>query len=138
MYFDGARREEFESLDKYKDKYEPELWKKVGDMAKEIGGHGGMDFVMAYRLVECMKLGGARYRCLRRRGLERARPAERSERGQRQRPAKVPGFHARQVANPPARVRPMHRRNRLRHHDRSWVSAVGQALSPANQFLHKF
>jgi Glycosyl hydrolase 109, C-terminal domain/Oxidoreductase family, NAD-binding Rossmann fold len=57
VYFDGARREEFESLDKYKDKYEPELWKKVGDMAKEIGGHGGMDYVMAYRLVECMKLG---------------------------------------------------------------------------------
>ena len=57
VYFDGARREEFESLDQYKDKYEPELWKKVGDMAKEIGGHGGMDYVMAYRLVECMKLG---------------------------------------------------------------------------------
>ena len=57
VYFDGARREEFESLDKYKEKYEPELWKKVGDMAKEIGGHGGMDYVMAYRLVECMKLG---------------------------------------------------------------------------------
>ena len=57
VYFDGARSEEFESLDKYKDKYEPELWKKVGDMAKEIGGHGGMDYVMAYRLVECMKLG---------------------------------------------------------------------------------
>jgi Oxidoreductase family, NAD-binding Rossmann fold len=57
VYFDGARREEFESLERYKDKYEPELWKKVGDMAKEIGGHGGMDYVMAYRLVECMKLG---------------------------------------------------------------------------------
>jgi hypothetical protein len=57
VYFDGARREEFESLDGYKDKYEPELWKKVGEMAKEIGGHGGMDYVMAYRLVECMKLG---------------------------------------------------------------------------------
>ncbi len=57
VYFDGARREEFESLDRYKEKYEPALWKKVGDMAKEIGGHGGMDYVMAYRLVECMKLG---------------------------------------------------------------------------------
>jgi hypothetical protein len=57
VYFDGARSEEFEPLDRYKDKYEPELWKKVGDMAKEIGGHGGMDYVMAYRLVECMKLG---------------------------------------------------------------------------------
>jgi predicted dehydrogenase len=57
VYFDGARREESESLDRYKEKYEPALWKKVGEMAKEIGGHGGMDYVMAYRLVECMKLG---------------------------------------------------------------------------------
>jgi predicted dehydrogenase len=57
VYIDGARREEFESLDLYKEKYEPALWKKIGDMAKELGGHGGMDFVMAYRLAECMKLG---------------------------------------------------------------------------------
>jgi hypothetical protein len=28
-------------------------------MAKELGGHGGMDFVMAYRLIECMKQGTA-------------------------------------------------------------------------------
>ena len=57
VYIDGARREAFESLDKYKEKYEPALWKKIGDMAKELGGHGGMDYVMAYRLAECMKLG---------------------------------------------------------------------------------
>jgi hypothetical protein len=57
VYLDGARREAFESLDLYKEKYEPALWKKIGDMAKEIGGHGGMDYVMAYRLAECMKLG---------------------------------------------------------------------------------
>jgi hypothetical protein len=57
VYLDGARREAFESLDPYKEKYEPALWNKVGEMAKEIGGHGGMDYVMAYRLAECMKLG---------------------------------------------------------------------------------
>jgi predicted dehydrogenase len=57
IYFDGARREEFTSLDQYKAQYEPPLWKKIGEMAKELGGHGGMDFVMAYRLIECMKLG---------------------------------------------------------------------------------
>jgi hypothetical protein len=57
VYVDGAKPEAFESLDSYKEKYEPALWKKVGDMAKEIGGHGGMDYVMAYRLAECMKLG---------------------------------------------------------------------------------
>ena len=38
VYFDGARREAFESLDLYKEKYEPALWKKIGDMAKDSGG----------------------------------------------------------------------------------------------------
>jgi hypothetical protein len=57
VYIDGAPREAFESLDLYKEKYEPALWKRIGDMAKELGGHGGMDYVMAYRLAECMKLG---------------------------------------------------------------------------------
>jgi predicted dehydrogenase len=57
VFIDGSRSEEFESLDLYKEKYEPALWKRIGDLAKEIGGHGGMDFVMAYRLAECMRLG---------------------------------------------------------------------------------
>jgi predicted dehydrogenase len=57
VYFDGARREAFESLDGYKEKYAPALWKKIGEMAQELGGHGGMDYVMAYRLAECIKLG---------------------------------------------------------------------------------
>src|ERR1039458_1717300 len=35
VYLDGAKREAFESLDTYKEKYEPALWKKVGEM--EIG-----------------------------------------------------------------------------------------------------
>jgi hypothetical protein len=29
----------------------------VGQLARELGGHGGMDFVMAYRLIECMREG---------------------------------------------------------------------------------
>ena len=37
--------------------YSPEIVKRVGEMAKKVGGHGGMDYVMAYRLAECMKLG---------------------------------------------------------------------------------
>ena len=57
VYIDGAPKEEFTSLDPYKAQYEPALWKKIGEMAKELGGHGGMDFVMAYRLIECMKQG---------------------------------------------------------------------------------
>jgi hypothetical protein len=57
VYIDGAAKEEFTSLDQYKAQYGPALWKKIGEMAKELGGHGGMDFVMAYRLIECMKQG---------------------------------------------------------------------------------
>src|SRR5215470_4207955 len=57
VYIDGAPKEEFTSLEPYKAQYEPALWKKIGEMAKELGGHGGMDFVMAYRLIECIKQG---------------------------------------------------------------------------------
>jgi hypothetical protein len=57
VYFDGAKKEAFETLEPYKAKYEHPLWTKVGELAKELGGHGGMDFVMAYRLIQCMTEG---------------------------------------------------------------------------------
>lgn len=45
------------TLDKYKDQYESELWKKEGETARKLGGHGGMDYLMCYRLVQCMREG---------------------------------------------------------------------------------
>jgi hypothetical protein len=33
------------------------LWKKVGELAKRVGGHGGMDFIMNYRLLDCVRQG---------------------------------------------------------------------------------
>ncbi|MCG9896289.1 MAG: Gfo/Idh/MocA family oxidoreductase [Fimbriimonadaceae bacterium] len=42
-----ARRAEFEHP----------LWKKVGELARQVGGHGGMDYIMLYRLIDCMKRG---------------------------------------------------------------------------------
>ncbi|HEV8370332.1 MAG TPA: Gfo/Idh/MocA family oxidoreductase [Pyrinomonadaceae bacterium] len=45
------------TLDQYKDRYESPLWKKQGEMARKLGGHGGMDYLMCYRLVECMREG---------------------------------------------------------------------------------
>src|SRR4030095_9075402 len=45
------------TLDKYKDLYESELWKKEGETARKLGGHGGMDYLMCYRLVRCMREG---------------------------------------------------------------------------------
>ena len=37
--------------------YEHPILKKYGEMAKEVGGHGGMDFVMDSRLVYCLQNG---------------------------------------------------------------------------------
>ncbi|QHT71107.1 Gfo/Idh/MocA family oxidoreductase [Rhodocytophaga rosea] len=45
---------EFKSLE---EKYTPAITKKLGEMAKKIGGHGGMDFLMDWRLVDCLRNG---------------------------------------------------------------------------------
>ncbi len=45
------------SLDKYKEQFESPLWKNQGEMARKLGGHGGMDYLMCYRLVQCMREG---------------------------------------------------------------------------------
>jgi hypothetical protein len=39
------------------DKYSPEIVKKLGEMAKKVGGHGGMDFIMDWRLMDCLRNG---------------------------------------------------------------------------------
>jgi hypothetical protein len=57
VYIDGAKREVFEPIDAYKEKYEHPYWRKIGQLAREMGGHGGMDFVLAYRLAQCMREG---------------------------------------------------------------------------------
>ena len=33
------------------------LWKQVGEIAKKVGGHGGMDFVMDLRWIYCLRNG---------------------------------------------------------------------------------
>lgn len=45
------------TLDQYKEKYESPLWKKQGETARKLGGHGGMDYLMCYRLVQCIREG---------------------------------------------------------------------------------
>jgi len=44
------------AIDTYKAKHEHALWRQLGDKAR-AGGHGGMDYVMAYRLVQTMREG---------------------------------------------------------------------------------
>ncbi|WP_353717380.1 Gfo/Idh/MocA family oxidoreductase [Dyadobacter sp. 676] len=46
--------DEFKALEQ---KYQPEIVKKVGELAKKVGGHGGMDFLMDWRLIDCLRNG---------------------------------------------------------------------------------
>ncbi len=40
-----------------REKYTHPLWKKQGELAKKVGGHGGMDFMMDLRWVHCLRNG---------------------------------------------------------------------------------
>ncbi len=51
---DWMNQEEF---DKYAEKYRHPLWKSVGEVAKKVGGHGGMDFIMDLRWAYCLQNG---------------------------------------------------------------------------------
>lgn len=58
IYVEGqAGGHRFSDIDKWKASHEHPLWSRVGELARKKGGHGGMDFVMAWRLVECMREG---------------------------------------------------------------------------------
>lgn len=46
--------EEVKSLEQ---KYQPAIVRKIGIMAKEVGGHGGMDFLMDWRTIDCLHNG---------------------------------------------------------------------------------
>jgi predicted dehydrogenase len=48
---------EGEAWSKFVEQYEHPLFKRVGDLATKMGGHGGMDFLMLYRIVECLRNG---------------------------------------------------------------------------------
>ncbi len=51
---DWITPEEYKTLE---EKYAPPIVKKVGEMAKQVGGHGGMDFLMDWRLIDCLRNG---------------------------------------------------------------------------------
>lgn len=46
-----------EEMKALEDKHTPEIVKKIGELAKKIGGHGGMDFMMDWRLIDCLRNG---------------------------------------------------------------------------------
>lgn len=57
VFVDGQKDEEWQKIDEFKEKYEHPLWKANGEMARKTGGHGGMDYVMNWRLMDCIKRG---------------------------------------------------------------------------------
>lgn len=46
-----------EELKKLYETYSPPIVKHIGNIAKEVGGHGGMDFIMDWRLIDCLRNG---------------------------------------------------------------------------------
>ena len=57
IFIDEPKKEDWDNLDAFREKYEHPLWKKTGELARKMGGHGGMDYVMTYRLMDCLKRG---------------------------------------------------------------------------------
>ena len=54
---DGHRWLSDERLDSLLKVYEHPIVTEVGEKAKQVGGHGGMDFIMDYRLIYCLHHG---------------------------------------------------------------------------------
>lgn len=44
-------------MKKLEEKYTPEIVTHIGEMAKKVGGHGGMDFMMDWRTIDCLRNG---------------------------------------------------------------------------------
>lgn len=57
VYLEGMEpAHQWQELDRFKPEHEHVLWRTLGERAQS-GGHGGMDYVMAWRLVQCMREG---------------------------------------------------------------------------------
>lgn len=46
-----------EELDDLYKKYSPPIVNHIGAIAKDVGGHGGMDFIMDWRTIDCLRNG---------------------------------------------------------------------------------
>ncbi|MEX0771575.1 MAG: Gfo/Idh/MocA family oxidoreductase [Balneolales bacterium] len=46
--------EQFKALE---EEYTPEITKRIGELARQVGGHGGMDTIMDWRLIDCLRNG---------------------------------------------------------------------------------
>ncbi len=51
---DWINPDEFKKME---EQYQPPIIKRVGELAKQVGGHGGMDFLMDWRTIDCLRNG---------------------------------------------------------------------------------
>ncbi|MCG6927036.1 MAG: Gfo/Idh/MocA family oxidoreductase [Acidobacteria bacterium] len=63
LFLDGQEEHEWQAVNPeerkpggVEDRFEHALWKKLGETARG-GGHGGMDYIMCWRLIECFREG---------------------------------------------------------------------------------
>jgi len=57
LHLDGQPEGWQTDLQPYRDRYGHPLWKKLSGPAQASGGHGGMDYVMNWRLIQCLREG---------------------------------------------------------------------------------
>jgi hypothetical protein len=57
IFLDGQKSHDWMPIDPFREQYEDPIWKEQGELARKMGGHGGMDFIMNYRLIQCFREG---------------------------------------------------------------------------------
>jgi len=57
FFFEDNSMHDWQDAKPLLEEYESDLWKRAGKIARETGGHGGMDFIMNLRLMECLQQG---------------------------------------------------------------------------------
>jgi predicted dehydrogenase len=57
IHLDGQPEGWDTDLKPYHDRYGHPLWKRCRELALKSGGHGGMDYVMNWRLIQCLREG---------------------------------------------------------------------------------
>jgi predicted dehydrogenase len=57
VYIEGTSpHDKWDTLQKYADRYEHPIWRSLGEQSK-TAGHGGMDYIEDFRLVQCLRAG---------------------------------------------------------------------------------
>ncbi len=57
LHLDGRPDDWITDLRPYHEQYGHPLWKQLNAQAQQSGGHGGMDYIMSWRLIQCLREG---------------------------------------------------------------------------------